>query len=248
MHVCTFTTGEKSAMKTAICDDQPEVLEELKTKLSRIPFVKKIHTYSEINAFWTELQQGEYFDVVFMDIDWEQSRNGIDFAEQLAQFCPYTKIIYVTAHALEYVEEIFLRDANLGGILMKPVKEEQLLQSLEKIRREKLQSSGKLLIYCQGGYMAIPLGDIRYLESRLHKTCIVLEKTEYLCNERLEILKEQLDERFLSCHKSYVANMDYIREFHGRELILEDERVIPVSKARIKNAKENFFTYVSGKL
>ena len=69
-----------------------------------------------------------------------------------------------------------------------------------------------------------------------------------VCNERLEILKEQLDERFLSCHKSYVANMDYIREFHGRELILEDERVIPVSKARIKNAKENFFAYVSGKL
>ena len=31
-------------MKAAICDDQPQALEELKKMLSRIPLVKKVHT------------------------------------------------------------------------------------------------------------------------------------------------------------------------------------------------------------
>ena len=45
-----------------------------------------------------------------------------------------------------------------------------------------------------------------------------------------------------------MVNMEYIREFHGRELILEDGRVIPGSKARGKASKERFFSYVSGKM
>ena len=186
--------------------------------------------------------------MVFMDIDWNQEQTGIDFAERLAELCPYTRLIYVTAHTMDYVEDIFLRHSNLVGFLQKPVKREVLLRSLEKLRAEQSIDSGKLLIYCQGSHIAIPFRDIRYLESRLHKTCVVLERQEYLCNEKMEALKEQLDGRFLNCHKSYMVNMEYIREFHGRELILEDGRVIPVSKARGKASKERFFSYVSGKM
>ena len=221
-------------MRAAICDDQPEALEELKKLLLQIPAVKKVYAYSDIGAFWAALESGEYYDVVFMDIDWNQEQTGIDFAERLAELCPYTRLIYVTAHTMDYVEDIFLRHSNLGGFLQKPVKREVLLRSLEKLRAEQSADSGKLLIYCQGSHIAIPFRDIRYLESRLHKTCVVL--------------KEQLDGRFLNCHKSYMVNMEYIREFHGRELILEDGRVIPVSKARGKASKERFFSYVSGKM
>lgn len=235
-------------MITAVCDDQPEVLKDMKTKLSRIPFVRKIRTYCEMEQFWSALENGEHYDVVFMDIDWNQNDTGLDFAERVTQFCPFTKIVYVTAHTLDYVEDIFLRTSNLSGILPKPVKSEQLLRTLEKLRTEKYEDTGKLLIYCQGSHMAIPLREIWYLESRLHRTCIVLKNMEYLCNERMEALKEQLDRRFLTCHKSYTVNMEYIREFHGRELILEDGRMIPVSKARGKEAKEHFFAYVSGNI
>ena len=240
--------GKYIDMRAAICDDQPEALEELKKLLLQIPAVKKVYAYSYIGAFWAALESGEYYDVVFMDIDWNQEQTGIDFAERLAELCPYTRLIYVTAHTMDYVEDIFLRHSNLGGFLQKPVKREVLLRSLEKLRAEQSADSGKLLIYCQGSHIAIPFRDIRYLESRLHKTCVVLERQEYLCNEKMEALKEQLDGRFLNCHKSYMVNMEYIREFHGRELILEDGRVIPVSKARGKASKERFFSYVSGKM
>ena len=56
-------------MRAAIWDDQPEALEELKKLLLQIPAVKKVYAYSDIGAFWAALESGEYYDVVFMDID-----------------------------------------------------------------------------------------------------------------------------------------------------------------------------------
>lgn len=233
--------------RVAICDDQPESMEELKKLLLQTSVVGKVHTYSDIDTFWAVLEDGGYYDVVFMDIKWGQdtTATGIDFAERLYEKCPYTRLVYVTAYAAEYVEDIFLKNTNLSGFLTKPVRREQLVRNLEKIEKEQSVTAGKLLIYYQGSHIAIPFCDILYLESRLHKTNIVLKEREYLCNERLEKLKAQLGGQFLRCHKSYVVNMEYIKEFQGREIVLINRNVIPVSKARMREAKDRFFSYIS---
>ena len=236
-------------MKVAVCDDQPQTLEDLKEQLLQISFVKKVHIYSDMTTFWAAQESGEHYDIVFMDIDWKQSaQTGIDFAEQLSETTPYMKIIYITAYTLDYVEDIFLKQANLCGFLKKPAGKDQLLRILKRIQKAQELTQGKLLIYFRGSHIAIPFRDILYLESRLHKTCIVLKKGEYLCGEKLELLKEKLDSRFLNCHKSYIVNMDYIQEFHGREIVLEGGHAIPVSKAKGKSAKEHFFAHVSGQM
>ena len=235
-------------MKAAICDDQPQALEELRKILLEIPAVRKVHTYSDMDNFWATLEAGIYYDVVFMDIDWNQKETGIDFAGRLFEISPYTKLIYVTAYTMDYVEDIFFTHTNLSGFLKKPVDKEQLLRNLEKVQKLQTSSEGKLLIYQQGSRLAIPFQDILYLESHLHKTSVVLRTREYLCSGKLELLKSQLDERFLSCHKSYLVNMQYVKELRSREILLEGGQLIPVSKARSKEAKEQFFHYVTGRI
>ena len=108
-------------MKAAICDDQPQALEELRKILLEIPAVRKVHTYSDMDNFWATLEAGIYYDVVFMDIDWNQKETGIDFAGRLFEISPYTKLIYVTAYTMDYVEDIFFTHTNLSGFLKKPV-------------------------------------------------------------------------------------------------------------------------------
>ena len=61
----------------------------------------------------------------------------------------------------------------------------------------------------------------------------------------MEKLKERLGGQFLSCHKSYVVNMEYIQEFRGNEIILVRGDIIPVSKRRHKEARDLFFSYIS---
>ena len=232
-------------MRVAVCDDQPEAAAELKNMLLRSAAVKMVHIYSDIDIFWSALKENRYYDTVFMDIIWGGDKTGIDFAERLYQISPFIRLIYVTNCALEYVEEIFARPANLKGFLVKPVKQEPLSRILEKLNWEWMAGQEKILLYYQGGYVAVSHQEIIFLEGKLHKTRVVLTGRELLCSENLERLKERLGDRFLNCHKSYVVNMDYIQEFRGKEIVLSDGRSVPVSRARFKDAKEKFFRYIS---
>ena len=238
-------------MKIAVCDDQPEVLEKMQELLLKEEDIGKVDVYSDIGVFFSMISEETEYDAVFMDIDWKSEQTGIDFARRLYQCCPYTKLVYITSYTLEYVEDVFLGQSNLSGFLKKPVQEEQLKKILSKIRKEKEDTGGKLLIKRQGAIFAIPLSEIRYLENRLHKTYIYTVRQMYQCGERMELLKQQLDQRFLNCHKSYIVNMDDIYEFRRNEICLRstdessEKIIVPVSKARMETAKETWLRYVT---
>lgn len=235
-------------MNLAVCDDQTEALNELEKVLKRFPFVKKVHIYSDISVFLSVLKEDIHYDVVLMDIDWRKDRTGIDFAEEMQSLSPLTKIIYITAYTLDYVEDVFLKTSNPSGFLMKPVKEAQLEKNLKKILEQKKEITKNLLISSRGTAIAIPLSSILYLENQLHRVHIVLAEKEYWCYERLEFIKKRLNESFLTCHKSYVVNMEQILEFRNGEIWLNHGKKVPVSKARYREAKERFFLYMAEKI
>lgn len=232
-------------MRIAVCDDQPEVLEQLKSMLEQMEFVEKVHVYSDMEVFLSVLDKAAYYNAVLMDIDWKADRTGIDLAKELQKRSPATKIIYITAYAMEYIEDIFLKPSNLSGFLLKPVRAEQLEKNLRKIQRQQEQTEGKLIITSRGNIIAVSFRDIIYLENQLHRVRVVLSDREYWCYERLDSVKKRLNEQFLACHKSYVVNMEHILEFRNMEVELSGGNRVPVSRSRYKESKSRFFTYLS---
>ena len=240
-------------MKIAVCDDQQPFLYQLRDMLNEIKFVKQIELFSNIDSFLRILREGEYYDVILMDIDWRQERNGIDFGEELLGVSPTSTVIYMTAYGASYAEHVFLKPSNLGGFLMKPVKPELLEKSLKRTEEQQRRSEERLVVKSRGNILALPYEDILYLENQLHKVRIITRQKEYFCSETLENVKTRMGEEFLSCHKSYVINMDYVLEFHGSEVILmvpgeKGTHPVPVSKARCNEAKERYFKYISDKM
>lgn len=235
-------------MNLAVCDDQPEVLEELEEMLKRFSFVKRVHTYSDMDIFLSALKEDVHYDGVLMDIDWKSERTGMDFAEEMLTLSPLTKVIYMTAYTPEYVEDVFLKMSNLSGFLMKPVRAEKLERNLKKLQRQGRGQDKNLIISSRGSVIAIPFSRILYMENQLHKVHIVLAEKEYWCYERLELIKKRLNGQFLSCHKSYVVNMEQIVEIRNTEVCLTYGKRVPVSKARYRETKEQFFAYMSEKL
>lgn len=235
-------------MKVAVCDDLTVVLDDIKEKLEQLEFVEAVQTFSKIELFFDSMHAGNVYDVVLMDLDWNQEKTGMDFAAALREASPKTKIIYITAHTAEFVEDIFLQPSNLSGFLMKPVKLEQLRKNLEKVYYQKRDTEGKLAIRQKGSVVMLPFQNIIYMENQLHKVKIVMDDKEYVCNERLEQLKERLGGQFLNCHKSYVVNMEKIVEFKSSLVVLTNGRSVPISKARSGEAKKTFFAYISEKM
>lgn len=235
-------------MRVAVCDDLKEQLDDIKQMLEAVSFVKIVDTFSDIDIFFEEVKEGAKYDAVLMDIDWKKVKTGIDFSEELLTLSPYTKIIYVTAYTIDYVEDAVLQTKNLSGFLMKPVNLDMLKKSLEKIRRQNIETDGKLIVKYKGNVSVIPFTDIFYLESQLHKVNIKLKEQKYQCTEKLNHIKTRLGTQFVECHKSYIINMDHIAEFHNTELVMENGEVIPISKKRYGETKARFFEYMAEKI
>ena len=85
-------------LRVAVCDDQPEVLESMKTILKETGLVSTVACYDNIRELREELQEGKMVDLLMMDICHEldshmaiadQKKNGIDFAYELNQQFPF---------------------------------------------------------------------------------------------------------------------------------------------------------------
>ena len=235
-------------MRIAVCDNMPSVLEEIRQQMESLGYTTGVDYFSDIQMFFEELNNGEEYDVVLMDIDWQSEKTGIDFAEELHRLSPATQIIYITAYTMDYVEDIFFQKSNLSGFLPKPLKMEQLHKNLEKVKRRNCKSDGKLLIRHKGTMYALVFDEIVCLESQLHKVYITTKDNIYECAERLDQIQERLDERFLRCHKSYSVNMNYIQELKNSKIKLINESTVPVSKKRYTQAKEDYCLFLLGKM
>lgn len=232
-------------MRIAVCDNESVAADTLLQKIHEITKSDHIQKFTSIQRFWSVIEDGESFHVVFMDIDWEQSLDGIDFAARLYEMRPNTQIIYVTGYNDRFSQQIFLRPTNLCGYLLKPV-DKALLHSLLQKAEDAFarQSDEKLLVQKKGIIHAVAFREIVFLESAGHRILIHTHNRSLSCYERLEQIKARLPDRFLQCHKSYLVNMDHIQYIEKNSILMNSGERIPVSKAQYANTRSSFFRYM----
>ncbi len=232
-------------MRIAICDDQKEsldVIEALLEKIKRAEYVKK---YTDINHILMDMEGGEWFDIIIMDIDWKQEKNGIDYAAEISSSYPDTKIIFLTGYNAEYSQKIFLKASNLSGYIAKPIDPQILESNIEKVWLQKQEEdSKKLIIMHKNRPLALRCRDIIYVESEGHKSIIHTRTEEYICYEKLSQLQERMESYFLCCHKSYLVNMEEISRMERNKVVFFDGREARISKNKYDETRQRYFRYI----
>lgn len=233
-------------MRVAICDDENIALEMLYEQLKEIKATMQIRAFLSSEDFFSVVENGEWFDVVFMDIDWkEEEKTGIDFAADLLKISPLTQIIYVTGYNDRFSQQIFLKNANLCGFLVKPVNMDTLLQLLEKAKEKMvLQEEEKLVVKENGIIHAIPYQEISYFESTGRKLVIFTMHDKIEIYEKLDDLRKRLPYGFLQCHKSFMVNMNHIRRIDKNYILLKNGSEVPISRAKYAETRERYFRYM----
>lgn len=233
-------------MRVAICDDESIAVEMLHDQLKEIKEISHIRTFLSSRDFLSVVEGGERFDIVFMDIDWkEEERTGIDFAADLLKVSPLTQIIYVTGYNDRFSQQIFLKNANLCGFLVKPVNMDTLLNLLEKAKENMvLQEEEKLVVKGNGIIHAIPYQEISYFESTGRKLVIFTIHNRIEIYEKLNDLRKRLPNGFLHCHKSFLVNMNHIRRIDKNYILLKNGSEIPISRAKYAETREQYFRYM----
>lgn len=116
--------------------------------------------------------------------------------------------------------------------------------ALENIR---LRRKSYLTLARAGLISRIDLDDIIYMESNVRTLNIYLLKGMQTFSRQLESVKPYLDHRFVQCHKSYIANMDYVLSLDsvGKALLLRNGCIIPISARKLHETREIFENYLA---
>ncbi|MTI46686.1 LytR/AlgR family response regulator transcription factor [Sporosalibacterium faouarense] len=244
-----------------IVDDEMPAREELKYQLKNFNNIKVI---AESDNGFDALEKIKKLnpDLVFLDIQMPQM-DGIKVAEEILKENISALIIFVTAYD-EFAVKAF--EVNAIDYLLKPISEERLEKSIDKITgmynddRElysskiqevinKIESKGfndinMISVMKSDKIIPLNLDEIIYSTVENRDTVIFSTKGKYLYNDTLTQLNNLLSGGcFFRCHRSYIINLRYVKEIEPwfnctYQIRLEGaEELIPVSRNKVKAFK-----------
>lgn len=240
-------------IRVLIADDEAPAREELSFLVSGLTGFQVIgvaSSGSQAVFLIKELRP----QVVFLDIQMP-GLNGLEVSKAMASLEPRPLVVFVTAYN-EYALNAF--EVEAVDYLLKPVSDERLFQTARRLREllqprlvEKLE---KLLFEHNKGVgpKHIPVeknGRIILLEPEeiiyfFADRGYIIARTrtgDFITNFTLSELEERSDRNaFFRCHKSYIVNLDYIKEiipwtYSSYKLIMNNSDEVPVSRQKSKD-------------
>jgi len=223
-------------IKVAICDGDAAAGKKLHDCLARMPGIGACDVFSDRQE-WKTWQQEEDYQAVFMDCGWEAGKE-----ERLTG----TKVIYLSAEPEKYIQQLFFKKEPPFGFLIKPVQEDMLARYVGKLTGEAWEPEGSLLIRTRGSVRTVPWEEILFLESAGHVVEVWTREESFRCYGKLDQFLSRLPEFFVQCHKSYLVNLKAVHSIERNWILMDQGRLVPVSKSRRRETKEAFVRYRGG--
>ena len=160
-------------------------------------------------------------NVFFLDIDLNAALNGLDLASLIHEKMPDAYIVFISQYANLVFKSFKVRPFDF---LPKPITQNDLSDVLSEInhdyqKRFDIEKPGFLNIKTGSKIYQIPKNEIVFLEKFGNK-CIIHSRTKTVyCYQSLETIGEKLgDTDFIRCHKSFLANKNFIEQTNLAEM------------------------------
>lgn len=239
-------------MRIAICDDNSEQLEIIRTVVEnyseRHPELSlQTALYNSPLLFLEEWSKKGNYDVLLLDICMPGIL-GTEVAKEIRQRNENPEIIFLTTSAEFAVEAFALRATHY---IVKPFQQnkfdEAMDRAVEKHQNKRVKTISLKLR--SGEARLVDLNEIMYVESFSHSQNIHLKtgeqiETRQTLSELLSLFKELAKEQFISPYKGYIVNQNSIRSIEPDKVTLKSGVQIPLVKRNFKQIKEQHFAFI----
>lgn len=232
-------------MRVAICDDEKICIDDIVSHIdifsseSGIEFDKYIFSSAD-----EMLKTDMNYDIAILDVEMDGT-DGIKLGEHLRQVNPHIILMYVTAHR-KYLDDAL--NLNAVRFFEKPIDAERFYRGLrESIKRI---DNTAINFYLKDGATVekIVSQDIVYVEIEKRHSKVVTATKEYHSANHISYWKERLNTNiFVSPHKSFLINMNYVTSYERDTIIMNDKFTVPVSRNRQAEFYRAFLKFAEGK-
>lgn len=180
-------------------------------------------------------------DILLTEVEL-RGRNSIDIIGRHLKASSPLQVIYITAQ-IEYCSQVY--ETRHSGFLLKPVNLDLFQKAVARAMESLRQAKATGIAVQRGGTIHVVSSiSLLYMESRGRVVQLCTDEEILESYDKLDTLTGQMDERFLQCHKSYVVNMDRVRQFQGDRFLMENGVEIPISQSRRKDVRQRFLAYI----
>lgn len=243
-------------IRVGLCDDDPRELQQVYALLDEYGRASpadqlSISVYESPDMLIREVSARSFCDLYILDVQMPRM-SGIALGQYIRERNDACLIIYQTV-TTDYAFEAY--SVSAFQYLLKPLSRERLFPVLDKavLQLSRREEEG-MVVKTAGGVSYVAYRAINYIEHRNRTMLFHMvtgQSITSLC------LRESIDKtlaglladgRFLRPHKSYVVNMDHIRQYEGDVVVLESGDVLPVAKGKAVSAKKEYLDYLTRKV
>jgi two-component system, LytTR family, response regulator len=243
-------------MKAVIIDDEQDSRQILANYVSRYCPDVEVCGFGQSVATGLDAIQKHQPDIVFLDIEMPYG-NGFDLLAKTEDMNFET--VFVTAFDHYAIQAL---NQSAAYYLLKPIDIDELVNAVEKIRKEKEQknytqhsrvvvdnlrntSSQKIMLPTMEGFEIAKISSIMYCEAVDNFTKFYFEQgAPMLICRTLKYFEEVLkDHHFFRIHRSYLINPDFVVRYSkgkGGSVIMKNNQELEISPAKKKEFLELF--------
>ena len=227
-------------------DDEPLALRQIVGYIGKVPFLElaaQCQSAIEARAYL----EHDSVDVIFCDINMPDL-NGMDFVKSLA--VP-PLVVFTTAYS-EYAVEGFR--VNAVDYLLKPFGLQDFQRAANKVKemkemeRSSVAGNAPDILYLKADYRVVKVSipDILYVEamSEYLKVWLDSQPKPVITLLSMKKMEEHLPDSFMRIHRSYIVNLNRIREVNKNRVILDSNTELPIGDLY----KEAFQAYLETRI
>lgn len=227
-------------IRLAICDDDETYQNIIKQKIYFIFDIieedVEISLYSSGEELIADLKN-KLFDVILLDIDMP-TVSGLNVADAVVDVLPRVNVIFVTNRADLVFEALscnpfrFIRKSHFDVEL-----EEAIKSVVDKINKDNFD-----LVFEDGKQTVIlPVYDVYFLESRKHYVHIYTNSQEFKLRLKLSYCADKTKYYgFIKIHNSFLVNIRKIKKITSKDVTLDNDKILPISRANSENVKRQY--------
>lgn len=230
-------------MKIVVCDDDALVYEQMKNIIASYSIVKNENLELTFYQTVEELLHAKHkYDILFLDIRFNNCDIGIDVAKKLRKAGNTSLIILLTSLHSKAIEGY---EIGAYRYIVKPIIKEKMYAVLDEAISSIHSNYRVILVKDMYNTVVVKIQQILYIYSNARKRCLVTLDGEIETWEQLKSIYAKLpQEQFAYAQKGFVVNYKMIKKLNKTGVELVNGENVPISRGMKNEFFANYFEFL----